>query len=235
MLFRTVCAAILFVASVAYAKENECVVSASGIGQSKGVTIQKVTLSGSWGKTDATVFLPAQDEAEAVIVFSHSVIHPENGAKTDMLPMAYTLARAGGAVIVTDRELIWPPKESGINREGAVVTCASDWMAKRTKVPHEGVPITNKDNIVIREFYAYIGPRICNPQSTSGCVFSNPNFRTPPYHHSVWVPVGETEGGDSTEKIMKDGGLRTAKWLQKVLGLHRIDEMESCCSSTAGL
>jgi hypothetical protein len=40
---------------------------------------------------------------------------------------------------------------------------------------------------------------------------------------AVWVPVGETEGGDNTGGMLSTGGLQPAQWLQRMLGLAPIE------------
>jgi hypothetical protein len=169
--------------------------------------------------------LARSEVAEAVIAFSHSAIHRENDPNVDLRPLAFTLARAGGAVIVPERELVWPPKEWTMNRDGAAaLICAAEWLASRTKIPNEGLPLTNKDNDVTRWFYAYLGPRLCASEADSRCRDIVP--LSPPHHYYAWVPVGETEGEDKTDRIIADQGLSTAKWLQKHLGLHSITGIE---------
>jgi hypothetical protein len=58
MRLKIICAALVLIASVACAKDNHCSVSAGSSEHENGVTIQKVIVSGDWGKTDATAFLP---------------------------------------------------------------------------------------------------------------------------------------------------------------------------------
>jgi hypothetical protein len=192
-----------------------------------GVSVQKVTLSGKWGSNEATVYLPDKEIADGAVVFSHSAIHPDTGDSVDLLPFALTLAHAGAAVIVPQRTLMWPPTDRSTNREGAAVICAEHWLSDHTKVFNNGEPTVNEKNIVVRQGYAYVGPRLCDPAVASDCSY------TEPFHsedcalmhycrHSAWVPAGETEGGDNTRSILSDGGLKAARWLQRELGLAPI-------------
>jgi hypothetical protein len=78
------------------AQEKLCdAASAVTFDHDEGVTIQKVILSGKWGRNDATVYLPAKEIAEGAVLFSHSTIHADNGASVDLLPFALTLAPPG--------------------------------------------------------------------------------------------------------------------------------------------
>ena len=222
---------LVFTASIALAEDPHgaelCnAASASTVDHDGGVIVQRVTLSGKWGRNEATVYLPEKEIAEGAVVFSHSSIHAD-GASTDLLPFALTLARAGAAVIVPERSLLWPPTDRSTNREGAVVICAEHWLVDHTKVFNNGEQTVNDENIVVRQGYGYVGPQVCDPAVPSDCHFMDPfnseDCALKHYcRHSVWVPVGETEGGDNTVRIISDGGLQAARWLQRNLGLAPI-------------
>ncbi len=211
--------------------------SASTVGHDAGVIVQKVTLSGKWGGVEATVYLPDKKVAEGGVVFSHSSIQAD-GASTDLLPFALTLAHSGAAVIVPERTLLWPPTEQATNREGAVVICAEHWLLDNTKVFNNGELTVNDQNIVVRNGYGYVGPLVCDPAIPSRChviePFHSQDCEIKHYcRHSVWVPVGETEGGDSTRRIISDGGLESAHWLQQHLGLANITALVTAPSHSA--
>lgn len=203
--------------------------SASVLEHDAGLTIQKVALSGKWGTGEATLYTPDKEIADGAIVFSHSSIQA-NGASTDLHPFALTLARAGAAVIMPERSLLWPPPDRFSNREGAVAICAERWLIDHTKVFNNGEPtVKDKDgrNIVVRWGYAFVGPRLCDPNNAADCDFMDPfnsedcalkhYCRTP-----VFVGMGETSG-DNTRDIVSDGGLRAARWIQRQLGLAPFD------------
>jgi hypothetical protein len=97
-------------------------------------------------------------------VFSHSAIHADNGASVDLLVVALTLARAGAAVIVPKRTLTWMPQNRSTNREGAPVVCAGRWLVDHARVFNNGKPTVSEENIVVREGYGYVGPRLCGRQ-----------------------------------------------------------------------
>jgi hypothetical protein len=228
MCFR-LAAVLLILSSFAIAKDQDrgefCeAVSDSTATPDIGVTIRKVELSGDWGRNDALAYLPLKKIAEGGIVFSHSSIRMDN-ASVDLRPLAITLARAGAAVIVPERSLTWPPTDNSTNRESAVTICAAHWIVDHTNVANNGKP-TISDNIVVRNGYAYVGPRLCDPAVRSSCHFINPirwpDARSQHYRESVWVPVGETEGSDCTSSIISDRGLEVAHWLQRHLGLAPI-------------
>ena len=229
MRLRLVATLLLFTASLVLAqdptKKSLCdPASATTIDRDAGVIIQRVILSGKWGHHEAMFYMPDKEIADGAVLFSHSAIHADTGASVDLLPFALTLAHAGAAVIVPERSLIWPPTESAMNREGSVVICAEHWLIDHTKVFNDGRPTVNDKNIVVREGYAYVGPRICEPAVSSDCDFTDPFSREDAalwryYRPSTWVPLGETEGGDNTRHIISDGGSQAAHWLQQVLGL----------------
>lgn len=221
---------LVLTSSFALSQDKLCdAASASTVDHHAGVIVQRVTLSGKWGRNEATVYLPEKETAEGAIVFSHSAIHADTGDSISLLPFALTLARAGAAVIVPERSLVWPPTDRSTNREGGVVICAGRWLIDHAKVLNNGEPTINDKNIVVRTGYAYVGPRVCDLTVPSDCDFSGMgpfNSEDCALKHycrqSVWVPVGETEGGDNTPSILSDGGSQSARWLQKQLGLAPI-------------
>jgi hypothetical protein len=216
-------AATLLAPAVAATQDSFCdLAKASTVDQSVGVTVKAVTLGGKWGSNSATVFLPDREIAEGAVVLSHSAIESATGGSVDLLPFALTLARAGAAVIVPRRTLVWPPTTRTTNRQGAAVTCAARWMMENVKVVNDGIPLTNENHVVIRWGYGYVGPRLCDPNSGSDCRLFMPFDLLRP---AVWVPVGETEGGDSTARMLSSGGLQSAQWLQRMLGLARIESI----------
>lgn len=211
--------------------------SATTVEHKAGVIVQKVTLSGKWGTTDATVYLPGKEVSDGAVVFSHSAIHADTGTSVNLLALALTLSQAGAAVIVPQRTLIWPPTSRSGNRRAEPVVCAEHWLIDHTRVFNNGEPSVNEDNVVVREGYGYVGPRLCDPDVTSNCNFTDPlNLEDCSLKHycrdSVWVPIGETEGGDNTNHILSDGGLRAARWLQQRLKLAPIPLLASRVSAS---
>ncbi|MGA8441492.1 MAG: hypothetical protein WB762_34775 [Candidatus Sulfotelmatobacter sp.] len=229
--FRLAATLLVLTASFTFAqnsKQRLCdAPSATTVKHDGGVIVEKVMLRGKWGSNGGSAYLPDKDIADGAIVFSHSAINTNNGSAVDLLPLALTLAHAGAAVIVPARSLAWPPTDQSSNREGAVVICAEHWLIDHTKVFNNGEPTVNDKNIVVREGYAYVGPRVCDPTVLDQCDFMSPfaseDCALKRYcRQSVWVPLGETEGGDNTRSIISDQGSKTASWLQKNLGLAPI-------------
>jgi hypothetical protein len=104
------------------------------------------------------------------------------------MPFALSLAHAGAAVIVPEQPLLWPPNDDyQTNREGAVVVCAEHWLVDHTKVLNDGKPIVNEKNIVVREGYAYVGPRVCDPAAPSNCNRTDPFARRTPHSGDTTV------------------------------------------------
>jgi hypothetical protein len=227
MTFRSIATMILVTVSVAHAQEGHCdVTQARTVEHLDGVVVHELTLTGAWGANKARALLPDERSVESDIVFSHSVIHSEDGTSTDLFPFALTLAQAGAAVIVPERSLMWPQKDSSMNREGGLVMCAARWLVENAKVPDGGERITNDEPNVIREFYAYVGPRICDQTISGDCHLTSP-LDSSPHRQHVWVPLGETEGHDNTMQVIADRGLSSAQWLQKRLGLRPIDSIHA--------
>lgn len=217
---RLVCGMLCCLASsLAFAQDNFCRAAvASTNAQADGITVQKVTLSGPWGSNEATVFIP--DKEVAGVVFSHSTIKAE-GREIDMTPEALTLARAGAAVIVPDRKIIWPPTEVSSNREGGVVICAARWLMTRTPAPRERVV----DGRVYREPYGYVGPNICDPNEPSGCRLMTP------FQHDAWALLAENERGGDHVPGMISHGSGVARSIQKLLRLDEIHKAEGASKS----
>jgi hypothetical protein len=240
MRFLSAITLLVFCASLALAQDqNEEKLSnsasATTVDHDAAVSVQKVILSGKWGGNEATVYLPDKEIADGAIVFSHSTIQTDAGASADLLPFALTLAHAGAAVVVAQRTLTWPATDRSTNRKAAAVICAEHWLVDHTKVFNNGEPMMNEKNIVVREGYAYVGPRLCDPAFPSDCLFMSPFSSCALKRYcrtSVWVPVGETEGGDNTGNILSDGGLQSARWLQRQLGLAPIGILVSQTSSS---
>ena len=209
--------------------------AATTVDRDGGVTVENLILSGRWGSNQATVFLPRKEPAGGAVVFSHSRIHSDTGASVDLLPMAFTLARAGAAVIVPRRTLIWLPRDRSTNREGGVVVCAEQWLVDHAKVFNHGEEAVNKNNIVVRVGYAYVGPSLCDPWGGSDCRYINPfisgrcdaDIPGKYCRHYARVFLGEGEHPGSTLRILSDGGLKSAQWVQKELGLARISALRS--------
>jgi hypothetical protein len=234
MRIRLLAALLAFCSCLGFAQnqaaENLCSpASATTIDHDEGVTVQKVTLSGKWGSSEAVVYLPDKETADGAIVFSHSAISSEAGS-LDLMPLAFTLAHAGAAVIVSERTLIWPPRDQWMNREGGAVICAEHWLIDHTRVFNDGNGATKTvkgKNVAVREGYAYIGPALCSPSDSFICERTTPfSFDDCGYTRYcrtsvVAIPLGEIVG-DNTNRVLSTGGLKEAQWLQQHLGLAAI-------------
>lgn len=236
MYFRSSVILLIYCVSVVLAqdqgKENLCnPTSSTTVDHDNGVIIQKVVVSGKWGSNEVMVYLPDKAIVDGAVVISHSAINGDYGS-VGLLPFALTLARAGAAVVVPRRILTWLPPDRVANREGAAVICAEHWLVEHTKVFNDGEPTVNQENIVVREGYAYVGPRICDSEVASECHLTDPflygDYSLKHYwRYNLWVPMGETEGHDSTNDILSDGGLKAARWLQRRLNLAPIETIAS--------
>ena len=118
-----------------------------------------------------------------------------------------------------------------MNREGGVVICAEHWLIDHTKVFNNGKGMTktvDDKKIVVREGYGYVGPTLCDPSISAYCERTGPfTFDDCGYTRScrtslTEVPIGETIGGDATDRVLSTGGLKEVQWLQKQLGLAPI-------------
>ena len=74
------------------------------------------------------------------------------------------------------------------------------------------------------------GPSDCN--RTSPFTFPEDSVLKPYNRPSVWVPVGQTVGGDNARSILFYGGLRVSRWLQREPGLAPIRELVAAPSSS---
>ena len=216
---------------------------ATTVSHDGAVIVQKIVLSGTWGSSDATVYLPDKEIADGAVVFSHSAIHSDSGSSVDLMTFAATLAHAGAAVIIPQRTLLLPATDQWMNREGGVVICAEHWLIDHTKVFNEGkgtVQMVDGKNVVVREGYGYVGPALCSPSVTSYCEHTGPfTFDDCGYTRYcrtsiVGVRIGEIRGGDDTNDVLSKGGLREAQWLQRQLGLIPIGALATPPPAASG-
>ena len=68
----------------------------------------------------------------------------------------------------------------------------------------------NQQNVVVREGFAYVGPRLCDPAIVTECKLTDPFVSEDCVlkhycRHHVWVPIGETEGADSPPRFIANG------------------------------
>lgn len=149
-----VCTAVL---GFAQDERNDIVCNstpASVVGHEGKVIVQKLVLTGEWGSNEGMVYLSGKDVAESAVLLSHSAIHADSGESADVVPFAVKLARAGAAVVVAQRILIWPPTDRSINRAGAAVICAQRWLVDHVKVAKNGKPETGEGGGIVRYGYA---------------------------------------------------------------------------------
>jgi len=188
---------------------------AATVGHEADVIVQKVAFTGEWGRDEVTVYLP-RNVAQSAVLFSHSAIHADSGESADLRLFALKLAQAGAAVVVPQRTLIWPPVGRSTNRAGAPVICAHRWLVDHVKVVKNAEPDTVERGI-LRHRYAYVGPRLCDPVAVADCRYTMPDkwdcvSRKRHCPTPLWIPVGETEGGDSTLSILSGEALQSAQW-----------------------
>jgi hypothetical protein len=102
-----------------------------------GVTEYEVAFQDTSGKKPVTVsthaFVPDSDQPVAGILFSVSAIQKFD-QRTDLLPFARALARAGAASIVVDHPVRWEPLDEQWNLAPTVMHCAGQWMIKNVKL-----------------------------------------------------------------------------------------------------
>lgn len=199
---------------------------ATTIGQEAEVIMQKVVVTGEWGSNEITVYLPDKHVADSAVLISHSTIHADGGESAEMRIFALTLAHAGAAVVVLQRTLMWPPADRSTNRAGAPVICAEQWLVDHINVVNNGEPTVNENKDIVRYGYAYVGPRVCDPVVVADCSYTMPFFwdcvrRKRNCPAVLGVPIGETEGGDSTRGMLSGEALRSTQWLHERLNLAR--------------
>jgi hypothetical protein len=188
-------------ASVAQVAAPETTPSVSPHGDEPAV--ETVTLSTPTGKMTAHVYMPAMSRHVAGVVFSHSRVKYQDGT-TDLLPLASRVSKAGAAVIVVDRTLVWPIQGGDTNRDGGIYTIAAlRWL------------LSNADVDTTR--CAYAGPMFRDPKDPD-------RLRTLGYEDGIqpspWVPLGEPNNSSNMTSIKKpEGQIFVEHFLRKRLGL----------------
>jgi hypothetical protein len=110
------------------------------IEHSDGVTVLRVSFTDISGKapvsTSAHAFVPDSSDPVAGIAVSFAAIQDWD-KRTDLLPFAWALARAGAASIVLDRAIQWGPLDDAANLASSVMSCASEWLMSHANLDRD--------------------------------------------------------------------------------------------------
>lgn len=172
-----------------------------------GVTVQRVSFTDVSGKVpvevSAHVFIPDNSGTVAGIAFSFSAIQNWD-TRTDLLPLAWTLARAGAASIVLDRAIKWGPLDDAANLAPSVMYCASHWLLSHANV--------DRDRLARAGLYSW--GEDCD-YATRRCWTS---------HYSMgFGQTGEAEFRNTQALMTAKGQLLMARSAQKELRLSEIN------------
>jgi hypothetical protein len=115
-------------------RQHPCRAGASSLIEHRdGVIVQRVYFTDLSRKkpveVSAHAFVPDGPDPVAGIALSFSAIQNWDD-RTDLLPFAWALARAGAASIVLDRPIKWGPLDDEANLDPSVMSCASQWLMK---------------------------------------------------------------------------------------------------------
>jgi len=149
-----------------------------------GISVATGFISEGPFSTGALLYRPiAPTQAMPPVLFSHSDIKTGE-TRTDLRPMAATLARHGAMVLVLERTVMWGPIDELANRDPHLPDCASQWLLSR-----DGVDVLHA---------TYVGPRFQQTAKNSrryplGFV----NLKQP-RRGNLYVPLAESEAGSET-------------------------------------
>lgn len=115
------------------------------------------------------------------VLFSYSEIKVAE-SRTELLPVAIQLAKAGATVILLERSFVWEPQSVPTDRDPQLLDCASGWF------------LSQKDLDVLHT--TYVGPKMLGEMG---------KLRLPSgfVHTPLWVPLGETQDGNDTLALTK--------------------------------
>lgn len=143
--------------------EKPCVASpAVTLSDVDGVTTKTVSFSGSFGKLTAHVFLADTAEPVPGIAFSQSAIQYAD-SRTDLLPFARALARAGASSIMLDGTVDWHTPNDEYKRPWNEFNCAARWLLANANLDRERLAIGGPIQFEDQPFY----PSGSNPDASS--------------------------------------------------------------------
>jgi hypothetical protein len=105
-----------------------------------GVTVERILFTDISGKKPVVVsthaFVPDSSGPMPGVAMSFAAIQGDD-MLTDLLPFAWTLARAGAASIVIDRAVKWRPLDDDANRSPSVMYCAVRWLMSHANLDRD--------------------------------------------------------------------------------------------------
>ena len=183
---------------------------ASVIQHRDGVLVQTVSFSSDKVTEPvlAYIFIPDSHSPVPGIAFAHSGIHTFKG-RTDLLPFARALARAGAASIVLDRTIQWEPLNDEANRAPSVMHCATQWMFAHVNLDTNRLATAGPND--------WRGEEYCKPDVPTTCWTG--------HQHPLWLNYGETSNAElsNTKSMLTlEGQLYMARFAQRVLRLREV-------------
>ena len=148
--------------------------------------------------------MPDSDKPVAGILFSVSAIKKFD-QRTDLLPFARALARAGAASIVVDYPVKWEPLDVQWNLAPTVMHCAGQWMLKNVNL--------DRDRLANAGPYRWRGDEDCGA-SKYEC-----------WQERAWMGFGVIGHAEScnTESMMTiEGQIRMADFARHELKLSQV-------------
>lgn len=176
-----------------------------------GVLVQTVAFSSDKVKEPvlAYIFIPDSHSPVPGIAFAHSGIRAWKG-RTDLLPFARALARAGAASIVLDRTIQWEPLNDKANRAPSVMHCATQWMFAHVNLDTNRLATAGPNDWWKEEY--------CKPDVPTSCWAGTGHG---------WLNYGETSNAElvNTKSMLTvEGQLRLARFAQRELNLREIKQ-----------
>lgn len=154
---------------------------ASTVEDRDGVTTEVVSFQGTFGKLTAHVFLPDTAEPVAGIAFSHSSIQYAD-SRTDLLPFARAMGRAGAASIMIDGTIDWRTPNDDSKRPWAAMRCAALWLAANANLDRKRLALGGPVTEMLEPFCPVLGEETC-----VGTAWFNFNFGSTTVPHGISI------------------------------------------------
>lgn len=179
----------------------------TSVGQSEGVSVQRLTILEPNEQISATILLPKDPAPVPGIIFSYSqIVGP--ASKVDLARFAMGLARAGAAVIVLDGSINWNPPNDDAERSPHVWACAGQWLLLHARLDINRL--------------AEAGPkRHWGGGDTPLCM----EGESPCWHGVGWLNFGQTTDAEyqNTENMLRFGCSGMASAAQRWLKLRSVE------------
>jgi hypothetical protein len=209
----TLCITMFGLVATCVAQKHPCRFSdSSDLGRADGVSVRRVTVIEKSETVAATVLIPDRSDPMPGIVFSHSAIHGSSNS-TDLLRLAWALARAGAASIVLDGTIEWQwPNDDSI-RPPEFQFCAGQWLMEHVNLDLTRTAEAGNHRIGWIE----------NDVSHCGLEMSGEAQCWP---GGMWLDfgqIGDAESRNTGDMLTIPGQMQMAQFAQKQLRLKEIN------------